>query len=88
MAKRKLKNEAALLNVALRMIMNDPVGRGIVEFEATDSRNLKIEYANRLSVHDKQIAPLPPDRLKMPNMKHRPAVWATHKLPPDHERLR
>lgn len=85
---RKLKNEAALLNEALAIVMADAVRRKIVEFEATDSRNLKIEYAYRLLVHDKEIAPLPPDQLTMPNMKHRLAMWATHKLPPGHELLK
>ncbi len=81
---KKLKNETALLREALRMIMDDAVKRGVVEFEATDSHNLKIEYAYRLLVHDKKIAPLPPDQLTLPNMKHRLAKWVSHKLPADH----
>jgi hypothetical protein len=84
---KKLKNESGLLNEALRLVMEDAVRRRIVEFESTDSRNLKIEYAYRLLVHDKKIAPLPPDQLKIPNMKHRLAMWVTHELPPDHELL-
>lgn len=84
---KKLKNEPALLNEALRIVMEDAVRRGIVEFEATDPRDLKIEYVYRLLVHDKKIAPLPPHQLSMPNMKHRLAMWVTHELPPDHELL-
>ena len=69
------------------MIMDRAVKRGIVEFEATDSHNLKIEYAYRLLVHDKEIIPLPPKQLSLPNMKHRLAKWVTHQLPPDHALL-
>jgi len=85
---KKLKNETALLREALQMIMDDAVQRGIVEFEATDSHELKIEYAYRLLVHDKEIIPLPNDQVSLPNKKHRLAMWVTHKLPPDHELLK
>ena len=81
---KKLKNEPALLKEALSRIMESAVKRGIVEFEATDSHNLKIEYAYRLLVHDKEIIPLPPQQLTLPNMKHRLAMWVTHQLPDDH----
>ncbi len=69
------------------MIMDRAIKRGIVEFEATDSHNLKIEYAYRLLVHDKEIIPLPPKQLSLPNMKRRLAKWVTHQLPADHELL-
>jgi hypothetical protein len=82
---KKLKNESALLKEALAMVMENAVKRGIVEFEATDSHNLKIEYAYRLLVHDKEIIPLPPNQMNIPKMKHRLAMWVTHKLPADHE---
>ena len=85
---KKLKNEAGLLKEALDRVMADAVKRGIAEFEATDSHNLKIEYAYRLLVHDKEIIPLPPKQVSLPNMKHRLAKWVTHKLPPDHELLK
>ena len=84
---KKLKNEPGLLKEALRMVMDDAIKRGIVEFEATDSHNLKIEYAYRLLVHDKEIIPLPADQLTLPNMKHRLAKWVSHKLPADHALL-
>ena len=82
---KKLKNESALLREALRLIMDDAVKRKIVEFEATDSHKLKIEYAYRLLVHDKKISPLPKDQLTLPKMRHRLAMWVTHELPADHE---
>lgn len=84
---KKLKNEKGLLREALQMIMDDAVKRGIVEFEATDSHDLKIQYAYRLLIHDKEIAPLPKGQETMPNIRHRLAMWVTHKLPPDHELL-
>lgn len=84
---KKLKHEAGLLNEALRLVMEDAVRRKIVEFEQTDSRNLKIEYAYRLLVHDKKIVPLAADQVSLPNIKHRLAMWASHQLPAGHELL-
>ena len=84
---KKLKNEPKLLKEALRLIMDDAVKRRIVEFEATDSHDLKIQYAYRLLVHDKVIIPLPPGQTTLPNMKHRLAMWVSHKLPAGHELL-
>jgi hypothetical protein len=84
---KKLKNEPGLLKEALRIVMDDAVKRGIVEFESNDSHNLKIEYAYRLLVHDKEIIPLPTDQITLPNMKHRLAKWVSHKLPADHALL-
>lgn len=81
---KKLKNEPALLKEALRTIMDDAVKRGVVEFEPTDSHNLKIEYAYRLLVHDQKIIPLPKGQVTLPNMKHRLAMWISHELPANH----
>lgn len=85
---KKLKNEKALLKEALRIVMEDAVKRGVVEFEPTDSHDLKIEYAYRLLVHDKKINPFPADQVTLPNMKHRLAKWVTHELPKDHDLLK
>jgi hypothetical protein len=84
---KKLKNEKALLAEAIRIVTDDAVRRGIVEFEPTDSHDLKVEYAYRLLVHDKEIAALPPNQLSLPTMRHRLAMWVTHKLPADHPLL-
>ena len=84
---KKIKNETGLLKEALRVVMEDAVRRRIVEFEATDSHDLKIEYAYRLLVHDKAIIPLPPGQVTLPKMKHRLAMWVSHKLPADHALL-
>ena len=84
---KKLKNEVGLLKEALRIIMDDAVKRGVVEFEATDSQNLKIEYAYRLLVHDQAIIPLPTNQLTLPNKKHRLVRWVMRKLPEGHALL-
>ena len=84
---KKLKNEKALLAEALRIVIDDAVKRGIVEIEPTDSQNLKVEYVYRLLVNDNEITALPPDQLNLPKMRHRLAMWVTHKLPADHELL-
>ena len=84
---KKLKNEKALLKLALEMVLDDAVKRGVVEFAATDSHDLKIQYAYRLLVHDKQISPIPNAQISLPSIKHRLAMWVTHKLPPDHKLL-
>ena len=85
---KKLKNETGLLKEALSMIMEDAVKRGIVEFEATDSHSLKIEYAYRLLVHDKKISPLPQGQATLPKIRHRLAMWVRHELPADHALLK
>jgi predicted transcriptional regulator len=85
---KKLKNETGLLKEALNMIMEDAEKRGIVEFEATDSHKLKIEYAYRLLVHDKKISPLPQGQATLPKIRHRLAMWVKHELPADHALLK
>ena len=84
---KKLKNEKELLRVALDMVLGDAVKRGVVELEATDSHDLKIQYAYRLLIHDKAISPLPKDQETLPKIRHRLAMWVTHKLPEGHELL-
>ncbi len=85
---KKLKNEKALLKVALEMVLDDAVKRGVVEFEATDSHDLKLQYAYRLLVHDKAISPLPNGQESLPSIRHRLAMWVTHQLPAGHELLK
>ncbi|MDH3333165.1 MAG: DUF5062 family protein [Gammaproteobacteria bacterium] len=84
---KKLKHEKELLKVALEMVLDDAVKRGIVEIEPTDSLDLKVQYAYRLLVHDKKISPLPNDQVSLPKIKHRLAMWVTHQLPEGHELL-
>lgn len=84
---KKLKHEKELLKVALEMVLDDAVRRGIVELEPTDSHDLKLQYAYRLLVHDKKISPLPKDQVSLPGIRHRLAMWVTHQLPKGHELL-
>ena len=84
---KKLKHEIELLRVALDMILDDAVKRGVVEIEPTDSHDLKIQYAYRLLVHDKKISPLPDGQESLPRIRHRLAMWVTHELPEGHELL-
>jgi hypothetical protein len=85
---KKLKHEKELLKEALVLVLDDAVKRGVVEFETTDSHDLKIQYAYRLLVHDKAISPLPKGQETLPKIKHRLAMWVTHKLPAGHELLK
>lgn len=85
---KKLKNEKALLREALDIILADATKRGIVEIEATDSLDLKTQYAYKLLIHDKAITPLPANQLTLPKIRHRLAMWATHQLPEGHELLK
>jgi hypothetical protein len=84
---KKLKNEKELLKIALEMVLDDAVRRGVVEIEPTDSHDLKIQYAYRLLVHDKKISPLPNGQESLPKIRHRLAMWVTHELPEGHELL-
>jgi hypothetical protein len=84
---KKLKHEKELLKLALQMVLDDAVKRGIVEIEPTDSHDLKIQYVYRLLVHDKKISPLPNGQETLPKIRHRLAMWVTHELPEGHELL-
>lgn len=74
---KKLKNEKELLKKAIAAGVAYGEKRGVVEFEPTDSTEDKINYIYRLLVHDKIIQPLPNDKLSLPAIKHRLAIWAS-----------
>ncbi len=74
---KKLKNEKELLKKAIEAGVKYGEGRGVVEFEATDSLNAKAEYIYRLLVHDKIIQPIPEDQISHVTMKHKLAIWAS-----------
>ena len=76
---KKIKNEKELLKKAILEGVKYGEGRGVVEFEATDSANEKIEYIYRLLVHDKVIQPLPEDQVSQKSMQHKLAIWASKK---------
>jgi len=74
---KKLENEKELVKKAIALGVAYGEKRGVVEFEATDSANEKIEYIYRLLVHDKQIHPIPEDQISQQSMRHKLAIWAS-----------
>ena len=74
---KKLKNEKELVKKAVLEGVKYGESRGVVEFEATDSLNDKVEYIYRLLVHDKVIQPIPEDQVSQLSMKHKLAIWAS-----------
>jgi len=81
---KKLKNEKELLKEAIRVGMIYAEKRGAVEFDKTDSQQLKVEYVYKLLVHDKQIQPLAKEQMGDPGMRHKLAIWISKQLPDDH----
>lgn len=84
---KKLKHESELIKEAIRAGVKYGEERGVVEFEATDSANEKIEYIYRLLVHDKVIQPLPEAQVSQQAMRRRLAIWVSKQLPADHPLL-
>ena len=74
---KKLKNENELVKKAILEGVKYGEGRGVVEFEATDSAAEKIEYIYRLLVHDKIIQPVPEDQISQKTMRHKLAIWVS-----------
>ena len=74
---KKIKNEKELVKKAIALGTSYGKKRGVVEFEATDSVNEKLEYIYRLLVHDKLIQPLPQNKVSQKEIKHRLAIWAS-----------
>lgn len=85
---KKLKHESELVKAAIQAGVKYGEERGVVEFEATDSAQEKIEYIYRLLVHDKLIQPLPEDQVSQKSMRHRLAIWISRQLPKDHPLLK
>jgi len=81
---KKVRNEAELVKEALRRGMEYGERRGVVEFEATDSQDEKLEYVYRLLVHDGLIQPLAKGDESLPKIRHKLAMWASRELPADH----
>lgn len=84
----KLKNEAALYKEALQAGMKYAEGRGVVEFEPTDSASEKLLYIYRLLVHDKVIQPMPEEQVAEKTLRHRITLWYAKQLPKDHPLLK
>ncbi len=85
---KRLKNEAALFKEALLAGVKYAEGRGVVEFEATDSASKKILYIYRRLAHDKVIQLLPEDRVAEKSLRHKLAIWYSKQLPMDHSLLK
>lgn len=85
---KKLKHENELVKEAIAAGVKYGEGRGVVEFEPTDSQAEKIEYIYRLLVHDKLIQPLPEDQVSQKAMRHKLAIWISKQLPEDHPLLK
>ncbi len=83
----KIKHEAELAKLAVKVGMTYAERRGAAQFEATDSADLKVEYVYKLLVHDKLVQPLAKSDLSIPNMRHKLALWISRQLPPDHPLL-
>ena len=77
---KKLKNENAIFKEALIAGVKYAEGRGVVEFEATDSASDKLLYVYRLLVHDKIIQPLPEDQVAEKSLRHKLAMWHSKTL--------
>jgi hypothetical protein len=84
---KKLKHEAELFKGALIAGVKYAEGRGVVEFEATDSASEKLLYIYRLLVHDKVIMPLPEDQVAEKSLRHKLSLWYAKQLPKDHPLL-
>lgn len=74
---KKLKNEKEMLKKAIAEGIKYGEGRGVVEFEDSDSAQEKIQYIYRLLVHDKVIQPIPEDQISQKSMQHKLAIWAS-----------
>ena len=85
---KKLKNEAELIKEAIKFGVDYAETRGVVEFEATDSANEKVEYIYRLLVHDNKIQPLAKPDVSQKTMRHKLAIWVSKQLPKDHVLLK
>ena len=84
---KKLKHEAELFKEALAAGIKYAEGRGVVEFEATDSASEKLLYIYRLMVYDKVMQPLPEDQVSEKSLRHKLAMWYSRQLPKDHPLL-
>ena len=74
---KKLKNEKELIKKAILEGVVYGEKRGVVEFEATDSADEKVQYIYRLLVHDKVIQPIPEIEISQKSMRHKLAIWAS-----------
>jgi hypothetical protein len=84
---KKLKNEQALLKLALSVGETYAKNRGYQGFSSTMSVKEKVECIYRLLVNDRLVAPMSAESEDLLSMKHRLAVWVKNKLPEGHPLL-
>ena len=80
---KKIKNEAALFKSAIAAGTRYGEGRGVVQFDETDTINEKALYIYRLLVHDKLLTPLPEEQVSQKAIRHRLVLWHMRNLPKD-----
>jgi len=80
---KKIKNEPALFKAALAAGVKYGEGRGVVEFDKSDTLNEKALYIYRLLIHDKLLAPLPEDQVSQKSIRHRLVLWHMRQLDKD-----
>jgi hypothetical protein len=85
---KKLKHEAELYKEAFTAGIKYAEGRGVVEFEPTDSASERLLYIYRLLVHDKVMQPLPEEQVAEKALRHKLTMWYVHQLPKDHPLLK
>lgn len=85
---KKIKNEAQLAKLAVKVGESYAKNRGYKAFSATDSATQKVESLYRLLVLDKLVQPLAVDQENQLNMKHKLAIWISKQLPADHALLK
>ena len=85
---KKLKHEAELYKEAFIAGVKYAEGRGVVEFEPSDSASEKLLYIYRLLVHDKVMQPLPEEQVAEKALRHKLTMWYAHQLPKDHPLLK
>ncbi len=83
-----MKNESALLKMAIQIGEKYAVNRGYKGFSSTNAAKEKIESLYRLLVSDKLVHPLPVDGEDLQSMKHKLALWISKQLPEDHPLLK
>ena len=85
---KKIKNEKALLKMAVTVGEQYAKNRGYAGFTNTMSAKNKVEVLYRLLVNDKLIAPLPEDKEDIASLQHRLVMWIIKQLPADHALLK
>ena len=80
---KKIKNEPALFKAAVAAGTKYGEGRGVVEFDQSDTLNEKALYIYRLLVHDKLLVPLPEAQVSQKTIRHRLVLWHMRQLPKD-----